>query len=184
MDISLEKIDQVRDRTGVNYKEAKEALEETEGNVIDAIIFLEEKQQVKWFDNISENVTGIGSDIFEKIKSIIKKGNVTKILLKRNGEIIMNIPVTAGAVGAIISPPITMAGILAAIATKCKIEIVKTDGEIVDINEIAEDTLESVKNKAEETFENVRSKVKNPKGTVTFTKRYKNSEEDEDDEDK
>ena len=43
MEISLEKVDKVRERTGVSYGEAKKALEMCEGNVLDAIIFLEEK---------------------------------------------------------------------------------------------------------------------------------------------
>ena len=42
MEITLEKIELVKDRTGVGYKEAKEALEQTEGNVVDAIILIEE----------------------------------------------------------------------------------------------------------------------------------------------
>jgi len=59
----------------------------------------------------------------------------------------MNIPVTAGAIGAILSPPIAMTGVVAALMAKCKIEIVKTNGEVVDINEMAEDTLNNVKTK-------------------------------------
>jgi translation elongation factor EF-Ts len=146
MEISLEKIDLVRDRTGASYKAAKEALEATEGSVIDAIIYIEEKQNTKWTDNIS----GVGNDLLEKMKQIIKKGNVTKVLLKKDGEIIMNIPVTAGAIGAILSPPVAMAGILTALVTKCKIEIVKMDGEIVDVNEMAEDTMKNVKSRVNE----------------------------------
>jgi len=146
MEISLEKIDLVRDRTGVSYKEAKEALETTAGSVVDAIILIEEKQNVKW----TENLSGAGNEMLERLKEIVKKGNVTKILLKRDGEIIMNIPVTAGAIGAILSPPIAMGGVLAALVTKCKIEIVKTDGEIVDINEMAEDTINNVKTKMQD----------------------------------
>ena len=42
MEITLEKIELVRDRTGVTYKEAKEALEAANGNVVDAIIAIEE----------------------------------------------------------------------------------------------------------------------------------------------
>lgn len=151
MEISLEKVDQVRDRTGVTYKEAKEALELANGNVVNAIILIEEKQNVKW----TENISGAGNEVLEKLKEIIKKGNVTKILLKRDGEIIMNIPVTAGAIGAILSPPIAMGGILAALVSKCKIEIVKTDGEVVDINEMADETLANVKNKVNDMKDKV-----------------------------
>ena len=43
MEITLEKIELVKDRTGVSYKEAKEALERANGTVVDAIIEIEEK---------------------------------------------------------------------------------------------------------------------------------------------
>jgi NACalpha-BTF3-like transcription factor len=35
-EITLEKIDIIRERTGANYAEAKEALEVSDGNVVDA----------------------------------------------------------------------------------------------------------------------------------------------------
>ena len=38
MDITLEKVDKVKERTGVSYSEAKEALEISNGSVLDAII--------------------------------------------------------------------------------------------------------------------------------------------------
>lgn len=139
----MEKIDLVRDRTGVSYKEAKEILEATNGDVIEAIIMLEERQNMKWTDNIS----GAGNEVLEKLKRIVKMGNVTKILLKRDGQVVLNIPVTAGAIGAMLSPPVAMAGVLTALVTKCRIEIVKTDGEVVDINEVAEETLNTVKDR-------------------------------------
>jgi DNA-directed RNA polymerase subunit L len=151
MEINLEKIDQIRDRTGSSYKEAKEALELANGNVVDAIILIEEKNNIKW----TENLSGAGNEVLDKLKEIIKKGNVTKILLKREGEIIMNIPVTAGAIGAILSPPIAMAGIVAALISKTKLEIVKTNGEVVDINEMAEDTIDNVKTKVNDMKDKV-----------------------------
>ena len=44
MDDMLEKIDLIRERMGVSYKEAKDALDQSQGNVLDAIILLEEKR--------------------------------------------------------------------------------------------------------------------------------------------
>ncbi len=41
MEITLEKIELVKEKTGASYKEAKAALEETNGSVVDAIIKLE-----------------------------------------------------------------------------------------------------------------------------------------------
>ena len=51
MDINLEKIELVKDRTGSTYAEAKEALEKADGSVVDAIIDIEEKMN-KEFDAV------------------------------------------------------------------------------------------------------------------------------------
>ena len=45
MDITLEKVDKVRERTGVSYSKAKEALEVSNGDVLEAIIFLEKQSK-------------------------------------------------------------------------------------------------------------------------------------------
>lgn len=42
LDITLEKLDAVRDRLNVSYAEARRALEETKGNVVEAIMRIEE----------------------------------------------------------------------------------------------------------------------------------------------
>ena len=143
MDINLEKVDIIRERTGVSYKAAKEALERADGNVVDAIIDLEDKTNKKWTDNMGV----VSNDVMEKIKKVIKKGNVTKILLKKGDETIMNIPVTAGAVGVVLAPIASVIGVSAALATRIKIEIVKDTGEVMDINEMAEDTATEFKSK-------------------------------------
>ncbi len=56
MEITLEKIELVKDRTGVSYKEAKEALEKSEGSVVDAIIAIEESIDEKTSKSFSKKV--------------------------------------------------------------------------------------------------------------------------------
>ncbi|MCF6461068.1 DUF4342 domain-containing protein [Clostridium sp. Cult3] len=133
MEVSLEKIDTVVARTSATFKEAKEALVEAEGDVVEAIIIIEEGRK-SWTDNISNK----GEQMIEKVKEILRKGNVTKITIKKNGETIMNIPVTAAALGSIISAPLTLIGLGSAIITKCIIEIEKEDGEVININNLVE----------------------------------------------
>lgn len=133
MDISIEKVDMVVDRTGVSYSRAKEALEKSNGDVVDAIIFIESSNK-----SFTENIGNKGEEIFDKIKESIKKGNVTKIIIKKDGETIMNIPITAGAIGTVISPEIALLGVSAALLSKCSFEIVKEDGEIINVNETVE----------------------------------------------
>ena len=57
MEISLEQVDKVIERTGVTYKEAKEALEVTEGDVLEAIIYIETQNQKKEQSKNEKNQT-------------------------------------------------------------------------------------------------------------------------------
>lgn len=154
MEITLEKIELVKDRTGVSYKEAKEALEAAEGSVVDAIINIEESIDIKNKSKIGEQ----GAHIVDKVKEAIKKGNVAKIIVKKNDEIIMNLPVNVGIVGTVLAPWAAVAGVIAAFGTKCVIELVKDDGEIIDISEMATDTFDEVVEKGTNIADEVKMK--------------------------
>ncbi len=154
MEITLEKIELVKDRTGVSYKEAKEALEAAEGSVVDAIIDIEESIDIRSKNKFAEQ----SSHIVDKVKEAVKKGNVAKIIVKKNEEIILNLPVNIGIVGTVLAPWAAVAGVIAAFGTKCSIELVKDDGEIIDISEMATDTFDEVKEKGSVVVDEVKSK--------------------------
>lgn len=132
MDINLEKIELVKDRTGATYAEAKEALEKADGSVVDAIIDIEEKM------NKEHDAVGGGSlkdsPIFAKMKEIVDKGNVTRILIRKGDKNIVNFPLTAGVIGAVLVPWGAILGIVAALGTQCDIEFVDDKGDVIDIN--------------------------------------------------
>lgn len=140
MEITLEKIELVKDRTGVSYKEAKEALELADGSVVDAIINIEESIDEKSKTKFGEG----GSQLVEKIKEMIKKGNVAKIVVKKDDEVMLNLPVNIGLLGTVIAPWGMIVGLIAAFGTKCVIELVKDDGAIIDISEMANETIEDI----------------------------------------
>ena len=132
MDINLEKIELVKDRTGATYAEAKEALERADGSVVDAIIDLEEKMN-KEHDAVDGGSLK-DSPIFAKMKEIVDKGNVTKIIIRKGDRTIVNFPLTAGVIGAALVPWGAILGIAAAVGTQCDIEFVDDKGEVIDIN--------------------------------------------------
>jgi len=154
MEITLEKIELVKDRTGVSYKEAKEALEAAEGSVVDAIIDIEESIDIKSKSKIAEQ----SAHIVDKVKEAIKKGNVAKIIVKKNDEVIMNLPVNVGIVGTVLAPWAAVAGVIAAFGTKCVIELIKDDGEIIDISEMAVGTFDDVVEKGSLVVDDVKTK--------------------------
>ncbi len=65
-------------------------------------------------------------EIKEKVKQIIEAGNARKIIIKKEtGEVIMEIPLTWGAVGVILVPVLAAVGAITAVVTKCTIVVVK-----------------------------------------------------------
>ena len=144
--VTLEKIDQVVDRTGTSYEKAKIALENAQGDVIEAIIAIERGEKEE-FEEINVKFTEKGSDLIEKLKEVLKKGNVTKVILEKDEEILLNLPVTVGALGVILAPIAAIIGVSAAMISKYKIKIVKDDGEIVDLNDITEEKISEMKGK-------------------------------------
>ncbi|GAB1476542.1 DUF4342 domain-containing protein [Bacillota bacterium] len=186
MEITLEKIELVKDRTGVSYKEAKEALEAAEGSVVDAIIQIEESIDVKTRSKLSEQ----SAAIVEKVKKAIKKGNVSKIIVRKGDDVMLNLPVSVSIIGSVLAPWAAVAGIIAIFGTKCTIELVKDNGEVVDISEIATDTFEDVvekgaviadevKEKSGEVFESVKAKAND-----AINKAVKKEDSCDDDSDK
>jgi hypothetical protein len=129
-DVTLEKIDTIRERSGASYREAKEALERNEGDVIATLIEMEGKKQVSWTDEISLR----SSEVIEKVKALIKEGNVTKISVKSEGKVLVEIPMTLGTLGAVVLPHLAILGVLIAVFKRCTIEVIRRDGntETVD----------------------------------------------------
>jgi len=162
MEITLEKIELVKDRTGVSYREAKEALEAVDGNVVDAIIKIEDEINA----NVGAKITDNGAKIIEKIKHYVRKGNVSRITVKKDGEILLNIPVTVGVVGTALAPWLTVIGSIVALGLKCEILLVKEDGSHIDLSVKVTDTIDGMKEKGAEAMESVREKVSDAAGTV------------------
>ena len=132
MEITLEKIELVKDRTGVSYKEAKAALEAADGSVVDAIINLEESMD---FVNTSAEATPESeSAIKRQVKKTIAKGNMSRILVRKGDNILLNLPLTVGLLGAVIAPWGAIFGVIAAAGFNCKIEFINDKGELTDIN--------------------------------------------------
>lgn len=154
MEITLEKIELVKDRTGVSYKEAKDALEAAEGSVVDAIIAIEETVDEKPAKKVNE----AANETVDKIKEVVKKGNISKITIKKDDEILLNLPLNAGIIGALVAPWGVIAGVIAAFGFKCQIELLKDDGTIVDITQRAEDLGKEVKEKSAVVVDDVVAK--------------------------
>ena len=67
-----------------------------------------------------------GEELLSKVKEIIKEGNARKIIIKNEkDEIILEFPLTIGAIGVVLAPIFAAVGTLAALATNCTIIVEK-----------------------------------------------------------
>lgn len=65
-----------------------------------------------------------GHEVLQKVKSLIKEGNIRRIIIKdEKKKVLMEIPVTFAVVGAVFAPVLAALGALAALLTRCTIEV-------------------------------------------------------------
>ena len=174
--ITLEQVDVVRERCNVSYAQAKEALEACNGDVLEAIIYIE-KNQKKENSETKDNEYTFNAISMEELKNLIKglieKGNVTRIKIKKDDKEILDIPVNAGIAASVIAitiPPILAAVVIAAIATQITIEVTKEDGSVEVINKYVTQVANDVKNKASDLADVVKNKVNDVKTEVKNSK--------------
>jgi hypothetical protein len=176
MEITLEKIELVKDRTGVSYKDAKDALEAANGNVVDAIIAIEESINT----SAAAKVIGKSNDILEVIKDYVRQGNVSKIVVSKDEDVLLNMPVNATIIGVLIAPWAALVGTAVCFGLKYKIELILDDGSSIDITEKATDTfgdavekggivVDAVKDKGAQAYANVSGKVHDVVGRTKQT---------------
>lgn len=158
MNLTLEMIDEVIERTDCSYKEAKEALLETDGDIIEAIILLEGTTGKK--EKVSGTIDHVTTELVDKLKALLEKGDVNRIAVEKNDKVVMDIPVTAGIVGAVVFAPAVITSLIVALGTGHSVKIVKEDGEIIDFKEYADKTYETVKEKATQVKDKVKREVK------------------------
>ena len=87
-----------------------------------------EKQERTW----SDEFVVAGSDLVDRIKKLVAEGNVRRLIIRKpDGDILLEIPLTAGvAVGGamtIIAPVLAALAALAALLAEFKLEVIRTD---------------------------------------------------------
>jgi hypothetical protein len=75
----------------------------------------------------NEKFTVSGGQLVEKVKQLIHEGNIRRIRVLQEGKVVMEIPLTAGAIAIAAAPLLAALGAFAALATDCTIEVEKID---------------------------------------------------------
>lgn len=116
MKITLEQIDLLRKRTNVGYMEAKQALEKSNGDIVEALAYIEQTGGTTKKLSSPEG-------FIDKVKQLIHKGNITKLVISKDAKTIINIPVNLVIVAAIVAIHFVVISMLAALIFGCKFSI-------------------------------------------------------------
>lgn len=73
---------------------------------------------------VTEEYTVDSDNLIKRVKQLLHEGNVTRIIVKdENKRVLLEIPATVGVVGVLIAPWLAALGVVAALATRCKIVV-------------------------------------------------------------
>jgi len=143
MNINLEQIDELRKRTNASYGDAKKALEECNGDIVEALIYLEKEKKIK-----PEETEGVDhlSNFIKAVKKIVKKGNETKFIIRKKDSNVLTLPVTIVVIITVIAPYITVFGLILALLTGHRIKFQGKNGEDMKVNETLDKVSDSLVN--------------------------------------
>jgi len=76
---------------------------------------------------IEEDLTATVEDILEKVSQLIREGNVRKLMVRHKDKVIVEVPLTAGVVGAFLAPHLAALAIFSGLLTGCTITIERAE---------------------------------------------------------
>ena len=70
-----------------------------------------------------ESIKAEGGAILDKLKDILREGNIRRVRVRQGDRTIAEFPLTAGVVGALVAPALAAIGALVALMKDCSIDV-------------------------------------------------------------
>jgi len=161
--ITIEMVDQVMERLPyVTYKEAKDALLKTDGDVLEAIILIESgenKEDV--FEGFEKKFTVETEKIRQQLSDLFKQATVVRVVVEKDSKVMLNIPLSIGVVGVAAMPIVTLLGLSAAVLSRYSVKIVDiSSGQEVDLGSLTPEKMDILKDIIFNSFNNIKESVK------------------------
>ena len=64
-----------------------------------------------------------GDNVVEKLKELIREGNVRRVVIQHGGKTVAEFPLTAGIVGAVLAPMLAAVAAIVALLKDCTIQV-------------------------------------------------------------
>ena len=68
-----------------------------------------------------------GETLLTTTKKLIHEGNVRRVIIKQDGHIIVELPLTVGVIGVMLTPTLAAIGAISALLAACSIEVERID---------------------------------------------------------
>ncbi|MDD2510700.1 MAG: DUF4342 domain-containing protein [Syntrophomonas sp.] len=152
MTVSLELIEKLKERADISYEEAREALEKCDGDVVEALIYLEKQNKI----NKPSKESGAFAGFWATVKKLFKTCNETRLVISRKDQTILNICLTIAILVTIAATPLVIIALIAALLTGHKIRIEKPGCDEMKINKTLDDISEAVSNMGNQVAEAIK----------------------------
>jgi hypothetical protein len=158
MKVTLEMIDELRSRVNVTYEEAKEALENNEGDIVKSIIALERKRKEG-----TESKTRKKEDFSKQANKTVNSFLSVRMVLKNEKITLLNIPLVVAAISLIVAPWLVIPGIVLALIIGYKLRISSTNKTSDKIKKGLDKATKTVKESTGKIFENAKEEERGEK---------------------
>jgi hypothetical protein len=78
---------------------------------------------------IIEEIELAADQLVDKAKDLIEEGNVRHLRIRHEGNTILDLPITLAAISAVLAPQLAALGAIAALLTRCTIEVEREEDE-------------------------------------------------------
>jgi uncharacterized protein DUF4342 len=132
MSISIEKVDLLMERARIGYKEAYELLQQHDGSVIEALIYLENNQKTKASSGQYHTHYNNGPNTMDNIQSFINETHQKRFTVSNDERRVLDLPLTVAGVAGVIALPIAIPLLGLGLITGHKINILTKDNEVCE----------------------------------------------------
>jgi len=73
--------------------------------------------------SFQDDLTNASNQVADTVKSLVAKGNVRSIVVRRDGRTLVELPLTVGVIATLLAPQIMLLGVVVAMLAQCSIEI-------------------------------------------------------------
>lgn len=127
--ITLEQIDLLMERANVSYRDAKEALEHANGDIVEALLYLEQNNKMNTqkdaFTKSSTASTSSSTSAYkEKATSFFKQLHATSFQMKKGDHTFIDVPATIAIIALLVCMPFSFLVLLVSLICGIKINVV------------------------------------------------------------